>query len=82
MDQSEWKCLDVEIPDDLLERFSDEEQKALRDILALDPRPHYQDDPERVYGMPFGRYDVRFMVGGNSLKVVECVLISDVSAKK
>ena len=82
VDQSEWKCLDVEIPDDLLERFSDEEQKALRDILALDPRPHYQDDPERVYGMPFGRYDVRFMVGGNSLKVVECVLISDVSAKK
>lgn len=82
VDQSEWKCLDVEIPDDLLERFSDEEQKALKDILALDPRPHYQDDPERVYGMPFGRYDVRFMVGGNSLKVVECVLISDVSAKK
>ena len=81
VDQSEWKGLDVEIPEEVSHRFSEEELTVLRDILALDPRPRYQDDPERVYGMPFDKYDVRFKVAGNTLKVVECALISDVNAK-
>ena len=82
VDQSEWKGLDVEIPEDICDSFSDDDLTALRDILALDPRPRYQDDPERVYGMPFGRFDVRFRVVNGTLKVVECVVNSGASAKK
>lgn len=76
VDKSEWKSLDVEIPEDICARFSADELKALRNILALDPRPHYQNDPERVYGMPYGRYDVRFRVENGVLRVVDCVATS------
>ncbi len=40
-------------------------------LLAEDPRPQYHDDPERIYGMPFGPWDVRFRVDGDTLTVVE-----------
>ena len=46
---------------------------ALRQVLALDPRPHYQNDANKTYGMPFGGRDVRFTVQGNVLTVVEIV---------
>ena len=73
VDQSEWQELMVEIPENVSARFSEEEQAALRKVLALDPRPRYQDDPERVYGMPFADYDVRFRVEGKVLTVIDCV---------
>lgn len=47
--------LSVEIPEALLQRIPDEKRQALRDVLAHDPRPAYQSDPERVYGMPVRR---------------------------
>lgn len=75
VDKTEWKGLDVEIPGEICRQFHEEELVALKDILALDPRPRYQDDPERVYGMPFGKYDVRFRVVKNVLKVTGCVVI-------
>lgn len=40
-------------------------------ILALDPRPAYQDDPERVYGISYGAYNIRFRVAEDVLTVVE-----------
>ena len=39
-------------------------------LLAQDPRPHYHDDPERIYGMLYGDKDVRFRVEGNKLTVI------------
>ena len=45
----------------------------LRQVLALDPRPHYQNDANKTYGMPFEGRDVRFTVQGNVLTVVEIV---------
>jgi hypothetical protein len=63
------------MPEEICRLFPEEELAALKDILALDPRPRYQDDPERVYGMPFGKYDVRFRVVKNVLKVTGCVVI-------
>jgi hypothetical protein len=40
-------------------------------VLELDPRPQYHNDPERVYGMPFAGYDVKFRVSpGGVLEVV------------
>lgn len=44
---------------------------ALVEVLSLDPRPSYHDDPERVYGLSFAGYNVRFMVDGKVLTVVE-----------
>ena len=73
VDDTEWQPLTVEMPDAVALLFSVEEREALRQTLAQDPRPRYHDDAERVYGMPFGDYDVRFRVEGRVLKVVSCV---------
>ena len=72
VDQTAWKTLTVEIPDHLAKLFSAEDLETLRQTLALDPRPSYHDDPQRIYGMPFGDYDVRFRVEDNTVTVVEC----------
>ena len=73
VDQTEWKPLKVDIPDHLARLFSTEDLETLRQTLALDPRPSYHDDAERIYGMPFGDYDVRFLVADGVVKVVDCV---------
>ena len=44
--------------------------EALREALALDPRPPYQDDPDRVYGMSFAGRNVRFRVRAGTLSVL------------
>jgi hypothetical protein len=48
-----------------------EKLEALKAVLRCDPRPRYQNDPERVYGMEFAGVDVRFRVDGNRLTVTE-----------
>lgn len=63
--------LSVEIPDVLLQRIPDEKRQALRDVLAHDPRPAYQSDPERVYGMRFAGFEVKFRVCGHVLTVTD-----------
>lgn len=73
VDHSEWQELLVDIPETIGSHFSPEQLLSLKKILALDPRPHYQDDPDRVYGMPFAEYDIRFKVDGLLLSVVDCV---------
>jgi hypothetical protein len=54
----------VEIPDEVKTLFTEEELQALTEILSLDPRPRYHDDPQRIYGMPFAGRDVKFRVEG------------------
>lgn len=49
--------------------FSPEETAALEEVLSLDPRPAYQDEPGKRYGMAFGGYDVAFTVEGNILTI-------------
>ena len=63
--------LTVTLPPALEERVPEAKRAALRGVLAQDPRPSYQDDPERVYGMGFAGLDVRFRVEGDRLTVVE-----------
>lgn len=67
--QSDWKGLEVEIPQELLDRLSKEESETLAGLLSQDPRPHYHDDPQRIYGMLFADKDVKFRVEGNRLTV-------------
>ena len=61
--------LEVLLPEDL--DIDPEEREALVALLALDPRPAYQEDPDRVYGMPFNGRDVHFRVEGNLLTVID-----------
>lgn len=63
------ETLEVVIPPDLLERIPENRREALRGVLAQDPRPHYQDDPERVYGFGFAGLEVKFSVSGTQLTV-------------
>ena len=51
------------------ERIPAEKREALRGVLANDPRPRYQNDPARVYGLRFGEQNVKFTVDGNTLTV-------------
>jgi len=51
--------------------FSGEQVQALIKLLAADPRPAYQRDPERIYGMPFAGKDIRFRVADGRLTVQE-----------
>lgn len=61
--------LEVAFPPALLEQVPSEEREALLGVLAQDPRPSYQEDPERVYGMAFGGVDVKFKVAEGVLTV-------------
>lgn len=47
--------------------FSPEDTEILKALLALDPRPAFHDDPDRIYGLPFAGYDVKFRVAGTML---------------
>ena len=63
------ETLEVVIPPDLLECIPENRREALRGVLAQDPRPHYQNDPERVYGFGFAGLEVKFSVDGMRLTV-------------
>ena len=65
------ETLEVTIPEDLLARVPQNRREALRGVLAQDPRPHYQSDPERVYGFGFAGLEVKFSVDGSRLRVVD-----------
>ena len=62
--------LEVHIPESFQAIFPPENLQTLYEVLALDPRPHYQDDPQKVYGMPFMGRDVRFTVSSEGLLLV------------
>ncbi len=63
--------LEVVFPPELLKNIPAGKHAALLEALADDPRPSYQNDPERVYSMRYGRFDIRFTVDGGILRVTE-----------
>ena len=63
--------LDVNIPDVLLQMLPEEKREAVLGILSHDPRPSYQRKPERIYGISFAGFDIRFQVQDKTLTVVE-----------
>ena len=63
--------LEVDFPAELLERVPMGKRAALIGVLSQDPRPSYQDDPERIYGFPFAGLELRFRVEGKRLTVVD-----------
>ena len=70
-DEKFGKKLNTHIPQDLQSRISKDELSELIEILEEDPRPQYQSDPERVYGMKLRGLEVRFKVEGSTLYVTE-----------
>lgn len=69
--QEKEGSLDVVFAAELLSDIPADKQEALKAVLKQDPRPQYQNDPERIYGLEFAGYDVRFKVKENLLTVVE-----------
>ena len=68
-DQHSWNELQVELPDELNRVLLPADVQVLKKLLSLDPRPHYHTDEEKVYGMPFKGYDIRFRVSDGVLRV-------------
>lgn len=63
------QSLKVVIPDELLKILPADLIEPLKDLLAEDPRPRYQNDPERVYGFFFNKYEIKFKVDKEILTV-------------
>ena len=74
-DVVERRYLQVECSEELLCKIHPAQHQALLAILANDPRPRYQDDPQRVYGLTFAGWNVKFRVEGETLHVVEVAQI-------
>jgi tRNA-Thr(GGU) m(6)t(6)A37 methyltransferase TsaA len=68
--EPERERLRVEIPEELAAKIPADKLPALLQSLALDPRPAYQDDPQRVYGVSFAGLNIRFTVDGCVLLIV------------
>ena len=64
--------LKVEFPPELLSMVPEDRREALIGVLRHDPRPSYQRNAERVYGMEFAGWNIRFRVAEDTLLVVDC----------
>lgn len=70
-DAVEKKRLTVVFPPELLSRLPQNKQAAAVGVLKQDPRPSYQQDPQRVYGLAFAGFDIRFTVQDDTLYVTD-----------
>lgn len=70
-DKKARDLLRVEWAPGVPDRVPGDVRTALADVLAQDPRPSYQHDPDRVYGLAFGGFNVRFRVDGDVLTVTD-----------
>ena len=69
-EEVEKKRLTVDIPKELVDKIPKESREALKEVLAEDPRPSYQKDPVRIYGLSFAGMNIRFRVEEEKLIVV------------
>lgn len=65
--------LDVTIPEEIASSFPQKKLTALKEILSQDPRPQYQDDPDRIYTMSFAGYDVSFTISDGTASVISVI---------
>ena len=63
--------LQVAFPETLLAVLPEEKREAAIGVLSHDPRPSYQRKPDRIYGLTFAGFDIRFTVTDDQLTVVE-----------
>lgn len=65
--------LKVDFPNSVLIKIPENKRQALTGILSHDPRPSYQKQPDRIYGLTFAGFDIRFTVRDNTLTVIDVV---------
>ena len=70
-DQAGEFLLQVEFPEKLLNILPEDKREAAIGVLSHDPRPSYQRKPDRIYGLTFAGFDIRFKVSGEILTVLE-----------
>jgi tRNA-Thr(GGU) m(6)t(6)A37 methyltransferase TsaA len=71
VDTVQWDRLEVVIPQAVESLFTAAQLAGIREVLSFDPRPQYHDDSNRIYGMPFAGYDIRFKVENKVVTIVE-----------
>lgn len=81
-DTRSWPRLEVRLAESVRKQLTEQEAATLADILALDPRPHYQKDPNRIYGMPYGKWDVKFRIADGEVQVVGISTTNEKKGKK
>lgn len=64
------RALEVQWPGEAAAPLTEAQRAALRQALSCDPRPSYQEDPDRIYGFSFAGREVRFRVSGGELTVL------------
>lgn len=69
LDEKEGRLM-VEIPEGILHTIPECKQTALKAVLAQDPRPGYQNEPDRIYGIDFAGFNIRFTVNESILNVI------------
>ena len=70
-DQVRDFILQVQFPQHLLDKIPQDKQAAAIGVLSHDPRPSYQKQADRIYGLSFAGFDIRFQVSGGTLTVLE-----------
>ena len=71
VDGKAWRPLEVVLPREAFPQLDADSIDGLLEILAQDPRPQYQDDPERIYGLLYEGRNIRFRVADDILTVVD-----------
>jgi hypothetical protein len=74
-DTAEFSRLSVEFPEDLLAIIDADKREGLISVLESDPRGAYEKQPGYTYGMSFGKWDIKFTVDGDTLKVTGVIVI-------
>lgn len=69
-DALQERRLEVVIDDESLGKIEAGKRETLLEVLRLDPRPSYQNDEKRIYGMEFSDYEIKFSVSENKLIVL------------
>ncbi len=70
VDEVGWQPLQVVIPETISSTLSQQQIRELTELLSFDPRPQYHQDAQRVYGMPYAGFDVKFRVENGQLFVI------------
>lgn len=76
-DSVEGFRLQVDFPDSLFNLIPVEKRTGLLEILSYDPRPSYQQDKERIYGLDYAGFNIRFTVDDGKLTVIDTKQIGD-----
>ena len=72
-DSADNFLLEVDFPENLLSLLPEDKRAAAVEVLSHDPRPSYQSSSERIYGLPFANFDLRFQVSGKKLTVIDVI---------